>query len=69
MNLHDVFVSGVSGDAFRAFYALQDGGEEFDRGIQGLAKVLSWSDRKTSRAVKELEEAGIVRVERRWKAP
>ena len=69
MTLQDVFASGVSGDAFRTFYALQSEGGEFTRGIGGLAEVLGWSDRKTSRVLKELETANIVRVERRYKAP
>ena len=69
MTLRRVFEASVSGDAFRAFYALQSEGGEFNRGIRGLAEVLGWSDRKTSRVLKELEEADIIRVERRYKAP
>ena len=69
MTVQAVFESGVSGDAFRAFYALQSQEGEFNRGIGGLAEVLGWSDRKTSRVLKELEEGNIVRVERRYKAP
>jgi len=69
MTVLEVFGGGVSDAAFRAFYALESAGGDYQEGIKGLAGILGWSERKTGRILAELVEANIIRVERRYKAP
>lgn len=68
MTVEQVFRSGVNSDAFKAFYALQREGVQFNGGVKGLARILDWSESKTSNVLQELQSRGFVRVDKRYHA-
>jgi len=69
MTVQEAYRSDVSDAGFRLLYGLDRVGGEFDGGVQGLAGILGWNERKTGRILKELVAEDVIRVERRYKMP
>ena len=69
MTVLEAVRSDISDAGFRLLYGLDRVGGEFDGGVQGLAGILGWNERKTGRILKELVAEDVIRVERRYKMP
>jgi len=65
MTIRELLLYDLSDAARVCFLTLQE--DRVEGGIQGLADILDWSTRKTQRIVRELESAGLLRVQRQHK--
>ena len=67
MTIRELLALDLSDAARVCFITLRECSVE--GGVRELADILDWSERKTQRIIRELESAGLLRVQRQHKVP